>query len=152
MRFLIRLMARLLSQNAMESTTLSNSSVDTIWRISRRLENICISLGMSNFDFFKSITSFSGAGRRLELIIEDDQRVVYKDFAHSPSKLKATVQAVKEKYQSRKLIACFEMHTFSTLSKDFLPQYRDSMKEADVAIVFIDRDVVEKKGNGIFTS
>jgi UDP-N-acetylmuramate: L-alanyl-gamma-D-glutamyl-meso-diaminopimelate ligase len=114
-------------------------------------KHICNELGMTDTDFWKSIASFEGAGRRLEKIIEEEKRTVYKDFAHSPSKLRATIQAVKEKYAERQVIACFELHTYSTLTADFLPQYRDSMQSADVAIVFIDKEVVEKKGNKPYT-
>lgn len=114
-------------------------------------KSICNSLGMTDDDFYHAISSFRGAGRRLEVIVDTPERVVYKDFAHSPSKLRATIDAVREKYPHRSLIACFEMHTYSTLSADFLPQYRDSMKMANHAVIFIDKDVVEKKGNTIFS-
>lgn len=114
-------------------------------------KSICMELGLSEANFFKSISEFSGAGRRLELLIQDEERVVYKDFAHSPSKLQATVKAVKEKYPNRTVVACFELHTFSSLSSEFLAHYAHTMDDADVAIVFIDKEVVEKKGNGIFS-
>jgi UDP-N-acetylmuramate: L-alanyl-gamma-D-glutamyl-meso-diaminopimelate ligase len=114
-------------------------------------KSICMELGMSEADFFKAISEFSGAGRRLELLIQDEERVIYKDFAHSPSKLQATVKAVKEKYPNRTVVACFELHTFSSLSAEFLTHYGHTMDEADVAIIFIDKEVVEKKGNGIFS-
>lgn len=114
-------------------------------------KHICNELGMVDKDFWASISSFEGAGRRLELMIEDEHRTVYKDFAHSPSKLKATIDAVKEKYASRHVVACFELHTFSTLTADFLPQYRDTMHAADTAIIYIDKEVLEKKGNKVFT-
>ena len=96
-------------------------------------------------DFFKAIGSFTGAAKRLERIAENDTSVAYKDFAHSPSKLKATVSAVKEQFPNRKLIACMELHTFSSLKKEFLPHYRDCMKEADEAIVYFSPDVVAHK-------
>lgn len=112
---------------------------------------ICSELGISKRAFLYSISDFEGAGRRLEKMIEEENRVVYKDFAHSPSKLKATIAAAKEKYSDRKLIACFELHTFSSLTTEFLPQYKDSMNDSDIAIVYIDKDVVEKKGNQVFT-
>lgn len=114
-------------------------------------KHICNELKMSDNDFWQSIASFEGAGRRLEKIIEDTDRTVFKDFAHSPSKLKATVQAVKEKYVERHVIACFELHTYSTLTAEFLPQYSDSMNSADTAIVFIDKEVVVKKSNAMYT-
>lgn len=114
-------------------------------------KHICNELGMVDKDFWASISSFEGAGRRLELMVEDEHRTVYKDFAHSPSKLKATIDAVKEKFASRHVVACFELHTFSTLTADFLPQYRDTMHAADTAIIYLDKEVLEKKGNNVFT-
>ncbi len=113
-------------------------------------KNICISLGMSEDKFFNAIAEFTGAGRRLEQIVENENRTVYKDFAHSPSKLKATIQAVKEKYPNRTVIACFELHTFSSLEPNFLSQYQNSMAEADIAVVYLDQAVVEKKGSTVF--
>jgi len=71
--------------------------------------------------------------------------VMYKDFAHSPSKLKATTKAVKEQYSNRIVVACMELHTFSSLKKEFLPQYKDAMNEADVAIVYYSPEVVQHK-------
>jgi UDP-N-acetylmuramate: L-alanyl-gamma-D-glutamyl-meso-diaminopimelate ligase len=81
----------------------------------------------------------------LEKIFENDRSVAYKDFAHSPSKLKATVNAVRERYPEKKLIACMELHTFSSLMADFLPQYKDCMKEADIAYVYFNPKVIEHK-------
>jgi UDP-N-acetylmuramate: L-alanyl-gamma-D-glutamyl-meso-diaminopimelate ligase len=114
-------------------------------------KHVCIELGMVEENFWKAISSFSGAGRRLEKIVDEKQRIVFKDFAHSPSKLRATIKGVKENYPSKQLIACFEMHTYSTLTEEFLPQYKDSMNEADIAVVFIDKKVLEKKGNLLFS-
>lgn len=112
---------------------------------------ICIALGMPEMEFWMAIASFGGAGRRLETIVKSEQKVVYKDFAHSPSKLRATVHAVREKHPDAYLIACFELHTFSSLSAEFLSQYANTMDLADKAIVYIDQSVVEQKGNAIFT-
>lgn len=114
-------------------------------------KHVCTELGMGDGEFWKAIATFSGAGRRLEKLIDSKNRIVFKDFAHSPSKLRATIRGVRENYPQRKLIACFEMHTYSTLTEEFMPQYKDSMQEADIAIVFIDKKVVEKKGNVLFT-
>ena len=114
-------------------------------------KHVCEELGMTEENFWKAISSFSGAGRRLEKIVDEKQRIVFKDFAHSPSKLRATIRGVRENYPTRKLIACFEMHTYSTLTEEFLPQYKDSMNEADTAVVFIDKKVLEKKGNLLFS-
>jgi UDP-N-acetylmuramate: L-alanyl-gamma-D-glutamyl-meso-diaminopimelate ligase len=97
---------------------------------------VCNQLNISNTDFYHAIATFKGASNRLELIAEKPGFNAYRDFAHAPSKLKATIQAVKEQYPDRRLVACFELHTFSSLNKDFLDQYADSMERADVAIVF----------------
>lgn len=102
-------------------------------------------IGVEDDSFYKAIGSFTGAAKRLERIAENATSVAYKDFAHSPSKLKATVSAVKEQYPNRKLIACMELHTFSSLKKEFLPHYRNCMQEADEAIVYFSPDVVAHK-------
>ncbi len=106
---------------------------------------VCESLGITKADFYKYITTFKGAARRLELVGKNDNATVFKDFAHSPSKLEATIHAVKTQFPDRKLIACIELHTFSSLNKDFLAQYAGTMDEADVAIVFIDKKTFEQK-------
>lgn len=106
---------------------------------------VCNQLDISNSDFYKAISSFNGASNRLELIYEKPGFNAYRDFAHAPSKLKATIQAVKEQYPERKLVACFELHTFSSLNKDFLAQYADSMEKADLAIVYFSPHALELK-------
>lgn len=113
--------------------------------------NICKLLGISEDQFFEAISSFSGAGRRLELLRKDEKTVMFKDFAHSPSKLTATVNSVKEQYQNKHLIACMELHTFSSLKKDFLPQYANSMNKADTPIVFINETTLKQKGGEPFS-
>lgn len=113
--------------------------------------NICALLGVADDAFFEAISSFSGAGRRLELIRRDDKTRLYKDFAHSPSKLTATVNSVKEQYPNNHLIACMELHTFSSLKKDFLPQYAHSMDKADTPIVFINEATLKQKGGETFS-
>jgi len=70
---------------------------------------------------------------------------MFKDFAHSPSKLKATTKAVKEQFASRRVVACMELHTFSSLKKEFLPQYKDAMNAADEAVVYFSHEVVKHK-------
>lgn len=107
--------------------------------------NVVAALGIAPTDFLAAMKGFTGAGKRLEKINETPERIVYKDFAHSPSKLKATTSAVKEQYPDRKLVACMELHTFSSLKKDFLPQYKDAMKNADKALVYFSPKVVEHK-------
>src|SRR5690606_34529519 len=89
--------------------------------------------------------TFKGAARRLEKIGENDHTLVYKDFAHAPSKLKATSEAFKKQYPQRQLIACLELHTFSSLNKDFLPQYKDTFLAPDVKIVYFNPKTLEHK-------
>jgi UDP-N-acetylmuramate: L-alanyl-gamma-D-glutamyl-meso-diaminopimelate ligase len=91
------------------------------------------------------MSSFEGAANRLEKLGENSETVVYKDFAHSPSKLTATVNAMKEQYQNRRLVAVMELHTFSSLNKDFLSEYAHAMDKADVAVVFIDDEAMKLK-------
>ena len=105
----------------------------------------CHCIGVAPEDFYREISTFTGASNRLEKICETENSVAYKDFAHSPSKLKATINAVRERYPEKKLIACMELHTFSSLMADFLPQYKDCMKEADVAYVYFNPKVIEHK-------
>ncbi|WP_199117396.1 UDP-N-acetylmuramate--L-alanine ligase [Pedobacter sp. ASV28] len=106
---------------------------------------VCEQLGIGQEEFYKAIASFSGAAKRLELLSAVNQTNVYKDFAHSPSKLKATLNAVKDQFKGRKLVAMIELHTFSSLNKVFLQEYKDSMKAADVAIVYIDDHTFTQK-------
>lgn len=113
---------------------------------------VCNAIGVSDYDFYNSIKSFSGAGRRLELVRKDDKTIVYRDFAHSPSKLQATVRSVKETYPAKHLIACMELHTFSSLKKDFLPEFKHSMAMADTAIVFVNEETVKQKGSEMLTN
>ncbi|WP_345951454.1 Mur ligase family protein [Mucilaginibacter sp. PAMB04274] len=108
--------------------------------------NICGELGISTDDFYSSMVTFKGAACRLELLGKNEATNIYKDFAHSPSKLKATINAVKSQFPDRKLIACMELHTFSSLNKEFLHEYAGCMNEADHAIVFIDAHTfIQKK-------
>ncbi|MCC5923656.1 MAG: peptidoglycan synthetase [Crocinitomicaceae bacterium] len=102
-------------------------------------------MGIENQSFLKAMSSFKGAGKRLEKVKEWDDFVVIKDFAHSPSKLKATTNAVKERYPDKELIACMELHTFSSLKKEFLSQYEGAMTNADTALVYFNPKVVEHK-------
>ena len=107
---------------------------------------VCNELGISSKDFLKQIKTFTGASNRLEKIKDNNNSAIFKDFAHSPSKLKATINAVKKQFKERKLIACMELHTFSSLNKDFLKQYSNSMNEADQAIVFFSLEAIKHKG------
>ncbi len=106
---------------------------------------VCNELGISNESFYTSISSFKGAANRLELVKRGAESVIYKDFAHSPSKLKATTKAMKQQFKDRKLVACMELHTFSSLNKEFLQQYRGSMDSADVAIVYFSEKAIAHK-------
>ena len=105
----------------------------------------CHCIGVAPDDFYREISTFTGASNRLEKIAETPTSVAYKDFAHSPSKLKATVNAVRERYPGKQLIACMELHTFSSLMADFLPQYKNCMAEADIACVYFNPKVIEHK-------
>ena len=105
----------------------------------------CEQIGISEAQFMAAIQSFTGASNRLELICKAEDRVAYKDFAHSPSKLRATINAVREEYPKLKLVAVMELHTFSSLMAEFLPQYNGYMAEADVAFVYFNPKVVEHK-------
>ena len=106
---------------------------------------VCNQIGVNDKQFYEAIQSFKGASKRLELVKKDDVTAVYKDFAHSPSKLKATTQAVKKQFPNRKLIACMELHTFSSLNEDFLKEYNGSMSLADEAIVYFNPHTIEHK-------
>lgn len=102
-------------------------------------------VGISNEDFLASMQSFKGASKRLELVKKTDSVSVYKDFAHSPSKLKATIEAVKDWFPNRKLVACMELHTFSSLTSEFLQQYKGTMDKADVSMVYYNKHAIELK-------
>ncbi len=105
----------------------------------------CHSIGVAPDDFYREISTFTGASNRLEKICETETSVAYKDFAHSPSKLKATVNAVRERYPDKQLVAAMELHTFSSLMADFLPQYKGCMAQADKAFVYFNPKVIEHK-------
>lgn len=105
----------------------------------------CNQVGITDEQFYEAIQSFSGAAKRLELIKKNTVTAVYKDFAHSPSKLKATTQAVKKQFPDRKLIACMELHTFSSLNENFLKEYDGAMALADEAFVYFNPHTIEHK-------
>ena len=106
---------------------------------------ICQHMGVDEDDFYEAIASFEGASKRLEKIGETAENVAYKDFAHSPSKVRATTQAVKSQYPDRKLIACLELHTYSSLNKDFLAHYKNTLDAAEIAVVFYSPEALEIK-------
>ena len=107
--------------------------------------DICLALGLTKEQFYESIQSFKGAAKRQELLVQTDNSSLFRDFAHAPSKLKATVAAVKTQFPDRKLIAVQELHTYSSLNKEFLPNYAHSMEAADLAIVYLDPHAVALK-------
>ncbi|MFM7007668.1 MAG: UDP-N-acetylmuramate--L-alanine ligase [Flavobacteriales bacterium] len=102
-------------------------------------------MGIENHDFLRAMAQFTGAGKRLQKVAAAASFVMYKDFAHSPSKLRATTAAVKQQYPKRQVIACMELHTFSSLQKAFLPQYEGAMEAADHALVYFSPEVVAHK-------
>lgn len=106
---------------------------------------VCKAIGVTDEQFDDAISSFSGAARRLELVLKKGTFSCFKDFAHSPSKLKATTAAVKKQFPSRKLVACMELHTFSSLTADFLKEYKDSMAMADEAFVYFNPHTIAHK-------
>jgi len=106
---------------------------------------ICQQMGVDEADFFEAISSFTGASKRLEKLASNTNCVVYKDFAHSPSKVKATTEAIKAQYPDRTLVACLELHTYSSLNAEFLKQYNGTLDAADQAVVFYSPHSVEIK-------
>ena len=106
---------------------------------------ICQHMGIDEDDFYEAIASFKGASKRLEKIAENSSTVVFKDFAHSPSKVAATTKAVKEQYVNREVIACLELHTYSSLNAEFLAEYKGALDNADKAVVFYSPHAVEIK-------
>ncbi len=106
---------------------------------------VCEELGLKREQFYEAIQNFKGASKRLELVKRTNDSVMYKDFAHSPSKLKATTQALKNQFPDRTLIACMELHTFSSLNKEFLGQYDGAMANADKAFVYYSPKTLEHK-------
>jgi UDP-N-acetylmuramate: L-alanyl-gamma-D-glutamyl-meso-diaminopimelate ligase len=106
---------------------------------------ICFHLGVGEEEFYEAIADFRGASKRLEKIGENESTVIYKDFAHSPSKVEATTRAVKEQYPDRTLLACLELHTYSSLNQNFLKEYRGTLDPADEALVFYSPHAVEIK-------
>ena len=106
---------------------------------------ICQLIGIQEDSFYEAIMSFSGASKRLEKIAENSSTTIFKDFAHSPSKVKATTKSVKQQYKDKALLACLELHTYSSLNPEFLKEYKDALKFADKAVVFYSPHAVEIK-------
>ncbi|MFT2007935.1 UDP-N-acetylmuramate--L-alanine ligase [Pontibacter sp. 13R65] len=108
-------------------------------------KEVCKKLGVKAHDFYEALRTFKGAAKRLENIGENSQSVVFRDFAHAPSKVKATTEAVKRQYPQRHLVACLELHTFSSLNKAFLPQYKAALDQADKPIVYFNPATIAHK-------
>jgi len=108
-------------------------------------ELICQSIGVSEEEFHEAISTFSGASKRLEKLAEGKNSIIFKDFAHSPSKVKATTNAVKEQFGDKKVLACLELHTYSSLNADFLNLYQNALDAADEAVVFYSPYAVQIK-------
>jgi UDP-N-acetylmuramate: L-alanyl-gamma-D-glutamyl-meso-diaminopimelate ligase len=106
---------------------------------------VCKDLGISVSDFFYSIQNFKGAAKRLQLIKDTEKQKIWLDFAHAPSKVRATVSATKKQYQERDLLAVLELHTFSSLNPEFLPQYKDALIAADIKVVFFSQHALQMK-------
>ena len=106
---------------------------------------ICQHMGIQEDEFYEAIASFKGASKRLEKIAENADSVAYKDFAHSPSKVEATTRALKEQYPDKRLLACLELHTYSSLNAEFLKEYQGALDAADEAVVFYSPDAVKIK-------
>lgn len=105
----------------------------------------CKELGINEKVFLNSISSFSGASKRLEKLYENSHTIVYRDFAHAPSKVKATMHAVKQQFPDRKLVAVLELHTYSSLNRDFMKEYSGALNGADEAVVFYSKHALELK-------
>lgn len=108
---------------------------------------VCRRIGTTDEEFYQAISSFKGAAKRLQLLAQNDinKTIVYRDFAHAPSKVEATVRAVQERFPNHKLVACLELHTFSSLSRNFLPKYQQTLGNADLPAVYFNPEVVTNK-------
>jgi len=106
---------------------------------------VCRHLGLTDTQFFEAIKHFPGAGKRFQLLGQNGQTAIYLDFAHSPSKVEATVKAVREQYAGRRLVACLELHTYSSLNRNFLVNYSQTLDQADDAAVFYNPQTIVHK-------
>src|SRR5690606_16149664 len=106
---------------------------------------ICQHMGVDQDDFYQAIASFKGASKRLDKLAQNNNTVVYKDFAHAPSKVKATLGAVKEQYSNKTIVACLELHTYSSLNATFIKEYKDSLNAADTAVVYYTPEALKIK-------
>lgn len=130
---------------------LSDRNVSTSIFGKHNMQNLCAAkkvskiIGLESDKFYEAAANFKGAAKRLELLFDKEGILIYKDYAHSPSKVRATVKAVKEKHPNKKLVAFTELHTYSSLNASFLPQYKDALNAADVAIVHYDPEAMKIK-------
>ena len=106
---------------------------------------VCKQINIPDIDFFSAIQSFTGAAKRLQTLAQTKNAVAFLDFAHAPSKVKATVEALKTQFPRRHLVACLELHTFSSLSKQFLSEYKNTMEKADTAIIYFNEHTLTMK-------
>jgi UDP-N-acetylmuramate: L-alanyl-gamma-D-glutamyl-meso-diaminopimelate ligase len=106
---------------------------------------VCEILGINASDFTKAMESFKGASKRLELLANGNSAIFYRDFAHAPSKVKATIEAVKQQFPGKKFIAVLELHTYSSLNENFMKEYKGVMDDADIAVVFYSKHALEIK-------
>ena len=114
-------------------------------------KQICMQMGVLEEDFYQGIASFTGADKRLEKIFQNEKTTIFKDFAHAPSKVKATLEAVKKQYLNHKITACLELHTYSSLNEDFISEYQGIMDDADETIVFFNLETMQQKKMKILT-
>ena len=114
-------------------------------------QKICSLLGIFENDFFNSISEFKGASKRLELIYRDNYKSIFKDFAHSPSKLHASLNAVKNQFSNKQIIALYELHTFSSFHSEFIKEYNGCMDSADIKVVYYDIEVLQKRSKTIIS-
>ena len=106
---------------------------------------VCKKLGVNTGTFINAISNFTGAAKRLEILAKNRDVTVFRDFAHAPSKVKATIEAVKQQYPGRKLVAALELHTFSSLNEQFMEEYKGAMDKADEAAVFYSEHALQLK-------
>jgi len=106
---------------------------------------VCLASGITEDDFYESVKSFEGTSRRLQKMAENEKGLVYLDFAHSPSKVKASVEAIVARYPKREIIACLELHTYSSLNSDFLPYYNGVLANASAGFIYFNPHEIELK-------
>jgi UDP-N-acetylmuramate-alanine ligase len=115
-------------------------------------QKICAQLGIADLEFWESMADFTGAGKRLERVPSKEGLYVFRDFAHAPSKVMATVKAVREQFAGKKLVAILELHTFSSLNPEFIKEYKHSLDPADKAYVYVDKHALAMKGGKPYTA